>query len=218
MSTKMQVSWSPMARWISAAVTVESTPPLSPQTTPAVPTRARMRSRLALDEVLHRPVGRGVADAEEEVLQQLAAARRVHHLGMELDAVALPRAVGAGGDRRVVAVRQHLSSRAGSARAGRRGSSTPASCWPRAKPAKRSASSSTISSAGPYSRASARAMRAAVLLRRARPCRSRCRAAARRARRCADRQRRVRLVDARRPAREDDALRLHGRECARAAG
>ena len=44
LSTKMQVSWSPTARWMSAAVTVESTPPLRPQTTPAAPTRARMRS------------------------------------------------------------------------------------------------------------------------------------------------------------------------------
>ena len=57
LSTKMQVSWSPMARCTSAAATVESTPPLSPQTTPA---RADARADalgLALDEVLHRPVG-----------------------------------------------------------------------------------------------------------------------------------------------------------------
>ena len=43
MSTKMQVSRSPMARWMSAAVTVESTPPESPQMTRRAPTRSRMR-------------------------------------------------------------------------------------------------------------------------------------------------------------------------------
>src|SRR4029453_12383543 len=43
---------------------------------------------LALDEILHRPVGLGVADAEDEVLEQLAAARRVRDLGVKLDRVA----------------------------------------------------------------------------------------------------------------------------------
>ncbi len=41
----MQVSRSPMARWISSAATVESTPPDKPQTTlPVSPTWVRMRA------------------------------------------------------------------------------------------------------------------------------------------------------------------------------
>ena len=72
----MQVSRSPIAWWMSAATTVESTPPESPQTTRLVPTRSRMRGTSALDEVLHRPVGLRAADAEDEVPQDLAAVRR----------------------------------------------------------------------------------------------------------------------------------------------
>ena len=41
---------------------------------------------LGLDEVARRPVGRAAADLEEEVGEDLAAARRVRHLGMELHA------------------------------------------------------------------------------------------------------------------------------------
>ena len=44
LSTKMQVSRSPIARWISTAATDESTPPESPQMTPSSPTCCRMRS------------------------------------------------------------------------------------------------------------------------------------------------------------------------------
>ena len=43
-STSTQVSWSPIARCTSAAAVAESTPPESPQSTPASPTSARMRS------------------------------------------------------------------------------------------------------------------------------------------------------------------------------
>ena len=57
LSTKMQVSRSPMARWTSAAATVESTPPESAQTTRSSPTRSRMRGTQRVDEALHRPVG-----------------------------------------------------------------------------------------------------------------------------------------------------------------
>ena len=41
-STKMQVSWSPIASWISTAATEESTPPDRPQITRPLPTWARM--------------------------------------------------------------------------------------------------------------------------------------------------------------------------------
>ncbi len=40
----MQVSWSPIASWISTAATEESTPPDKPQITLPLPTCARMRS------------------------------------------------------------------------------------------------------------------------------------------------------------------------------
>ncbi len=42
-STKTQVSWSPIARWISAAATEESTPPDRPRITCSAPTCSRMR-------------------------------------------------------------------------------------------------------------------------------------------------------------------------------
>src|SRR5690606_32305010 len=41
---------------------------------------------LALDEVAGGPVGLAAAHSEDEVAQQLAAPRRVRHLGMELHA------------------------------------------------------------------------------------------------------------------------------------
>ncbi|MNT19908.1 hypothetical protein D3C72_1551950 [compost metagenome] len=41
-STKTQVSWSPMARWISAAATDESTPPDRPRITSSSPTCSRI--------------------------------------------------------------------------------------------------------------------------------------------------------------------------------
>ena len=41
-STNTQVSWSPMARWMSAAATDESTPPESPSMTSSLPTWARI--------------------------------------------------------------------------------------------------------------------------------------------------------------------------------
>jgi hypothetical protein len=66
---------------------------------------ADTRRRL-LDEVLHRPVGARAADAQDEVLQQLAPARRVDDLGMELNGVAAAGAIGTRRHRRVVAVRQ----------------------------------------------------------------------------------------------------------------
>ena len=40
-----------------------------------------------LDKRAHGPVSRGATDAENEVFEQLAAARRVHNLGMELESV-----------------------------------------------------------------------------------------------------------------------------------
>ena len=59
-STKMQVSWSPTARWTSIAATLESTPPDRPQMTRPSPTCARMRATCsstieAADQVRSQP-------------------------------------------------------------------------------------------------------------------------------------------------------------------
>ena len=87
-STKMQVSWSPIARCTSAAATEESTPPDSPQMTRAVADQLANRRDLALDERARRP-SRAVASqtSKEEVRDHLAAARRVRDLGVKLHAV-----------------------------------------------------------------------------------------------------------------------------------
>jgi hypothetical protein len=83
----MQVSRSPIALWISAAATDESTPPDRPQIT-----RPRGRPgrgcappppRRTTPSTSRRQAG----DPEQEVAEQLGAARRVDHLGVELHAV-----------------------------------------------------------------------------------------------------------------------------------
>ena len=56
-STKTQVSWSPMALWMSAAATAESTPPDRPRITSSLPTCSRMCSIACGDELRHVPVG-----------------------------------------------------------------------------------------------------------------------------------------------------------------
>ncbi len=71
LSTKMQVRRSPIARCISTAATVESTPPLSPQTTRPSPTCSRIRADRLLDERRHRPVAGAAADAVGEVAQDV---------------------------------------------------------------------------------------------------------------------------------------------------
>jgi hypothetical protein len=58
--------------WISAAATLESTPPERPRMTSSSPTwLADARHRL-VDVVAHHPVGLGAADLEDEALEQLA--------------------------------------------------------------------------------------------------------------------------------------------------
>jgi hypothetical protein len=69
------------------AATDESTPPDRPQMTCASPTCSRMRSMCLVDERAGRPRRLAAADAEREVRQDLVAARRVRHFGMELHAV-----------------------------------------------------------------------------------------------------------------------------------
>ena len=91
LSTKMHVSWSPIARWMISAATVESTPPLRPQTTrPLAHLLADPRRRL-VDERRHRPVAGAAADAVREVAQDLEAALGVHDLGVKQQRVEAPR-------------------------------------------------------------------------------------------------------------------------------
>ena len=81
-----------MARWISSAATVESTPPLSAADDAAVADlRANPRRRL-VDERRHRPVAGAAADVEREVPQDLEAAIGVRDLGMKQQAVQAARA------------------------------------------------------------------------------------------------------------------------------
>ena len=154
----MQVSRSPTARWTSAAATAESTPPDSAQmTSPSEPVaRGVGVDALAdlgdgrVDEVGRRPGRRGAGDADDEVAQDVPAARRVDDLGVELDAVQVAVGVDEAGERRRVG----LGGRRGSPR-GRRVIESP---WliqtgcSRSRPAKRPSSAVIVTVAGPYSR------------------------------------------------------------------
>ena len=100
-STSTHVSRSPIARWMSVAATVESTPPESPHSTWPSPTCARISRTASLEEVPHRPAALRARDPEQEVRQHLLAVRRVHDLGMELDQVVRQRLVARGGERAV---------------------------------------------------------------------------------------------------------------------
>ena len=103
-STKTQVSWSPIASWISTAATAESTPPDRPQMTrPAPDLRADALDRLVA-EGRHGPVAAAADDVAHEVADQQRAVRRVDDLRVELHAVEAPRLVG---DDREGRVRRH---------------------------------------------------------------------------------------------------------------
>ncbi len=100
----MQVSRSPTARCTRTAATDESTPPERPQITRCLgPTTSRIRRDLRLHEVSRRPVRPSRADLEQEVAEDLTAARRVRHLGVKLHAEERPVGVLDRGDGRVVA-------------------------------------------------------------------------------------------------------------------
>ena len=70
---------------------------------------------LLLDDGGRRPRGRRAGDVVEEPLQDLLAVRRVHDLGVELDAVELARVVLEGGDRRRRRARRRPRAPAGGA-------------------------------------------------------------------------------------------------------
>ena len=75
-STKTQVSWSPIASWISTAATAESTPPDRPQITRPLPTWARIAAIASSRKARHRPVaGCRPAIVADEVGEQPARRR-----------------------------------------------------------------------------------------------------------------------------------------------
>ena len=156
-STKTQVSWSPTALWTSSAATALSTPPESAHSTRSRPTCARMRSTCSSITAAGVHDGRDAGDAVEEVLQHLLAVRRVHDLGVELDAVEAARGVLERGDRR--------GRRAATTRAPAGGATTE-SRW----------DIQTVCS-------SARSRKSALSPARSRPCRTRRRRCGRRGRR-----------------------------------
>ncbi len=110
-STNTQVSWSPIALWISAAATDESTPPDSPRiTSSAADLRADGGDRL-VDVVGHVPVLRAAADVVREAREDRRALLRVRDLGMELHRVEAARRIGHRRDRARVAAPDHAESR-----------------------------------------------------------------------------------------------------------
>ena len=103
-STKTQVSWSPIASWISTAATAESTPPDRPQITLPLPTWRRIASRAsarnaAIVQSLFSP-----ATACDEIGDQPRAVGRMHDLRMEHQPVVAARLVG---DQRMRRVRRN---------------------------------------------------------------------------------------------------------------
>jgi len=93
-STNTQVSCAPMARWISAAATAESTPPESPSRTSSPPTPPRIFFHGLPDVIGHVPGAAAPADFVNEGGEDRAALARVRHLRMELHAVEIARLVG----------------------------------------------------------------------------------------------------------------------------
>ena len=92
-STKTHVSWSPTALCTSSAATAQSTPPERRAEHPLAADLRADALDLLLDHRGGRPGRRRAGDLVEEVLQHLLAVRRVHDLGVELDAVELARGV-----------------------------------------------------------------------------------------------------------------------------
>ena len=76
-----------------------------------VPDRGPDERDLLLDHRGRRPRRRHVRDLVQEVLEDLLAMRRVHDLGVELDAIQAPLAVLEGGDRRRRRGRGHDGAR-----------------------------------------------------------------------------------------------------------
>ena len=112
----MHVSRSPTARWTSAAATAESTPPDRAQMTfPSEPvatacrsTRSRISATVVSMKFAGGPRLGDAGDAHHEVAQDVAAARGVDDLRMELDAVQPPAGIGQARERGGVGLRGGL--------------------------------------------------------------------------------------------------------------
>ena len=92
-STNTQVSWSPIAWWMSAAATDESTPPESPRITSSPPTCARIARDRLVGVVGHLPVAPAPADVVREAREHARPLSGVRDLGMELHGVEAARLV-----------------------------------------------------------------------------------------------------------------------------
>src|SRR5215212_3516858 len=95
-STKTQVSWSPIASWISTADGRIDPAGQAADDAAAPDLRADALDRLVL-EGAHGPVAGQAGDLAHEVAQECRSVRRVHHLGVELHGIEPPSLVGHGG-------------------------------------------------------------------------------------------------------------------------
>ena len=114
---------SPIARWISAAATDESTPPERPRMTSSSPTCART-SRSPRRSTPASSSRRAAADVAHELLQDRLALPRVRDLGMELHGVEARAIRPHGGDRQLPRCSPSTRIPAAARSPGRHGSST----------------------------------------------------------------------------------------------
>ena len=138
-STKMQVSWSPIAAWISTAATEESTPPDNPQMTRPVPTCSRMRAIWASRKPAMVQSPRQPATSWVKLRSNCAPCGVCTTSGWNMQAVKAAAVVGKGGERRALAGCDRRGSPAAARSPGRRGSSTPVRARRRPEPAKQRA-------------------------------------------------------------------------------
>src|SRR5471032_3171631 len=108
-STNTQVSWSPMARWISAAATDESTPGQAEDHLIAADLGADLLDRFR-NIVGHIPVRLAAADLVHEAAQHGLALHRVRHFRVPLHTVEAALLVGHGGDRAAWRVAHQLEA------------------------------------------------------------------------------------------------------------
>ena len=82
--TKIQVSWSPIALWMRAETTAESTPPERALMTLAGPHLGAYSFDAVVDEIARRPVALAAAYPVDEIPEDGLPVGRMYHLGMEL--------------------------------------------------------------------------------------------------------------------------------------
>ena len=114
-STKTQVSWSPIASWISTAATAEFDAAGKAADHPALADLGADRLARLGAERRHRPVALQPRDLVDEIADQPRAVGRVHDFGMEHQAVIAARLVG---DQRVGRVLRSRDAREARRQAG----------------------------------------------------------------------------------------------------